>query len=112
VPPHVQVANWIRARIEVGEYGPDDPLPSEKDLKDLFGIARDTAKRAYGVLGVGRADIHGSAARPVRRFSRRAAGMTATTPLWLPLKIAAAGKGRPQSRPYGLCCGGAAQTTA
>jgi DNA-binding GntR family transcriptional regulator len=50
VPPHVQVANWIRARIKAGEYGPDDPLPSEKDLKDLFGIARDTAKRAYAVL--------------------------------------------------------------
>jgi DNA-binding GntR family transcriptional regulator len=36
--------------IEAGEFGPDDPLPSEKDLKDLLGIARDTAKRAYAVL--------------------------------------------------------------
>jgi GntR family transcriptional regulator len=50
VPPHVQVANWIRSRIAAGEFGPDDPLPSEKDLKDLLGIARDTAKRAYAVL--------------------------------------------------------------
>jgi DNA-binding GntR family transcriptional regulator len=50
VPPHVQVADWIRARIVAGEFGPDDPLPSEQDLKDLLGIARDTAKRAYGVL--------------------------------------------------------------
>jgi GntR family transcriptional regulator len=50
VPPHVQVADWIRSRIVAGEFGPDDPLPSEKDLKDLLGIARDTAKRAYAVL--------------------------------------------------------------
>lgn len=51
VPPHRQIAAWLRTRIEAGEFRPDeDPLPSEKDLVDLFGVARDTARRAVQVL--------------------------------------------------------------
>jgi DNA-binding GntR family transcriptional regulator len=46
-PPHQQVADWLRQRIEAGEFTPmEDPLPSEGDLVQLFGIARDTARRA------------------------------------------------------------------
>jgi DNA-binding GntR family transcriptional regulator len=46
-------ASWsrIRARIEAGEFRPgEDPLPSEKDIVQLFGVARDTARRAVQVL--------------------------------------------------------------
>jgi DNA-binding GntR family transcriptional regulator len=51
VPPHRQIAAWLRTRIEAGEFRPDeDPLPSEKDLVGLFGVARDTARRAFQVL--------------------------------------------------------------
>jgi GntR family transcriptional regulator len=51
VPPHRQIAAWLRARIEAGEFRPgEDPLPSEKDLVDTFGVARDTARRAVQVL--------------------------------------------------------------
>jgi DNA-binding GntR family transcriptional regulator len=51
VPPYRQIAAWLRARIEAGEFTPgEDPLPSEKDLVDLFGVARDTARRAIGAL--------------------------------------------------------------
>jgi GntR family transcriptional regulator len=51
VPPHRQIAAWLRTRIEAGEFRPgEDPLPSEKDLVDLFGVARDTARRAIAVL--------------------------------------------------------------
>jgi GntR family transcriptional regulator len=51
VPPHRQIAAWLRARIEAGEFRPgEDPLPSEKDLVGLFGVARDTARRAFQVL--------------------------------------------------------------
>jgi DNA-binding GntR family transcriptional regulator len=51
VPPHRQIAAWLRARIEAGEFRPgEDPLPSEKDLVDLFGVARDTARRAVAAL--------------------------------------------------------------
>jgi GntR family transcriptional regulator len=51
VPPHRQIAAWLRTRIEAGDFRPnEDPLPSEKDLVDLFGVARDTARRAVQVL--------------------------------------------------------------
>jgi GntR family transcriptional regulator len=51
VPPYRQIAGWLRSRIEAGEFRPgEDPLPSEKDLVDLFGVARDTARRAVQVL--------------------------------------------------------------
>lgn len=51
VPPYRQIAAWLRSRIEAGEFRPgEDPLPSEKDLVDLFGVARDTARRAVQVL--------------------------------------------------------------
>jgi GntR family transcriptional regulator len=50
-PPYRQIAAWLRVRIEAGEFRPrEDPLPSEKDLVDLFGVARDTARRAVEVL--------------------------------------------------------------
>jgi GntR family transcriptional regulator len=50
-PPYRQIAAWLRARIEAGEFRPGlDPLPSEKDLVGLFGVARDTARRAVQVL--------------------------------------------------------------
>jgi GntR family transcriptional regulator len=51
VPPYRQIAAWLRSRIEASEFRPgEDPLPSEKDLVDLFGVARDTARRAVQVL--------------------------------------------------------------
>jgi GntR family transcriptional regulator len=52
VPPHRQIAAWLRARIEAGEFDPpgEIPLPSQKDLMGLFGAARDTARRAVQVL--------------------------------------------------------------
>ena len=50
-PPYRQIAAWLRARIEAGEFRPgEDPLPSEKDLVDMFGVARDTARRAVQSL--------------------------------------------------------------
>jgi GntR family transcriptional regulator len=50
-PPYRQIAAWLRARIEAGDFRPgEDPLPSEKDLVDLFGVARDTARRAVQAL--------------------------------------------------------------
>jgi GntR family transcriptional regulator len=51
LPPYRQIAAWLRSRIEAGEFRPgEDPLPSEKDLIGLFGVARDTARRAIEVL--------------------------------------------------------------
>jgi GntR family transcriptional regulator len=50
-PPYRQIAGWLRARILAGEFRPgEDPLPSEKDLVELFEVSRDTARRAVSVL--------------------------------------------------------------
>jgi len=50
-PPYRQIAAWLRARIEAGEFRPGiDPLPSEKEIQELFEVARDTARRAVAVL--------------------------------------------------------------
>jgi GntR family transcriptional regulator len=49
-PPYRQIAAWLRARIEAGDFSPDDPLPSEKSLVGTFGVARETARKAVQVL--------------------------------------------------------------
>lgn len=49
-PPHRQIANWLRARIESGEFPPGRRIPSEKDITDELGVARTTARRAIRVL--------------------------------------------------------------
>lgn len=50
LPPHQQIAGWLRGRIESGELGPGHVLPSEKELMDLFGVARTTIRRTTRVL--------------------------------------------------------------
>jgi hypothetical protein len=45
-----QIAGWLRDRIEAGEFGENDPLPSEKAIMDEFGVARETARNAYRML--------------------------------------------------------------
>ena len=50
VPPYVQVANALRARIENGEIPPGRALPSLVKLEEEFGAARDTLRKAVQVL--------------------------------------------------------------
>lgn len=49
-PPHRQVAGWLRERIESGELSEGEPVPSEKELMDAFGVARTTVRRAVAYL--------------------------------------------------------------
>ena len=49
VPPHRQVADVLRMRIESGDLGPRR-LPSIAELVEEHGIARTTAARAQQVL--------------------------------------------------------------
>ena len=49
-PPHRQIAAWLRARIEAGEWQPGHAIPSEKTISDETGVARTTARRAVAVL--------------------------------------------------------------
>ncbi len=49
-PLYIQLAAVLRARIESGEIGHLEPLPSEDRLKGEFGISRDTVRRAVKLL--------------------------------------------------------------
>jgi len=45
-----QLAGVLRTRIRNGELPPGRRMPSEKDLHDEFGLARETIRRALAVL--------------------------------------------------------------
>lgn len=49
-PMYQRIANQLRQRILEGQYGPEDLLPSEKQLVAEFGIVRETARSAVNVL--------------------------------------------------------------
>lgn len=50
VPVYVQVADIIAGRIERGELVPNRPIPSEIGMRQEFGIARGTVRRAVEEL--------------------------------------------------------------
>jgi GntR family transcriptional regulator len=50
VPKHVQLAEYLRARIEDGTYPPRGKLPSEITLMQETGFARDTVRKAMALL--------------------------------------------------------------
>lgn len=45
-----QLASVLRERISSGALSPGKRMPSEKDLHDEFGLARETVRRALAVL--------------------------------------------------------------
>ena len=45
-----QLASLLRDRICGGELEPGQRMPSEKDLHDEYGLARETVRRALAVL--------------------------------------------------------------
>ncbi|AQZ67650.1 Transcriptional regulator, GntR family [[Actinomadura] parvosata subsp. kistnae] len=49
-PLWVQLAAIIRDRIKAGDYAPRQPLPSESQMQQEFGIARGTVRRAMRAL--------------------------------------------------------------
>lgn len=50
VPKHVQLANWLRARIADGTHPRGTRIPSEVTLVQETGLARDTVRKAVGLL--------------------------------------------------------------
>jgi DNA-binding GntR family transcriptional regulator len=50
VPPYIQVADLLAARIMSGEYLPGSRMPSESELVEEFEIARSTGRRSMKVL--------------------------------------------------------------
>lgn len=50
VPKHVQLADYIRARIDDGSYPPRTRIPSELTFVQETGFARDTVRKAIQLL--------------------------------------------------------------
>ena len=50
VPRYRQIADILRGRIEAGELEADRPIPSEAQIQQEFGVARETARKAVAVL--------------------------------------------------------------
>ncbi|GAA4885267.1 GntR family transcriptional regulator [Pseudonocardia benzenivorans] len=42
-----RIAAELLQRIDAGEFGPDEPLPSEATLVADYGVSRNTVRRAY-----------------------------------------------------------------
>jgi GntR family transcriptional regulator len=49
-PKYLQIADALKAAIELGEYGPGDRLPGENVLAPQYGVSPMTARRALRVL--------------------------------------------------------------
>lgn len=49
-PPYRQIAAWLRGLIQSGQLAQGAVLPSEKELTDLTGVGRSTARRAVALL--------------------------------------------------------------
>jgi DNA-binding GntR family transcriptional regulator len=50
VPPHRQIAAWLRDRIRAGEFGTDQRLPTQDAIVQELGVAATTVRRALALL--------------------------------------------------------------
>ncbi|GIG62075.1 hypothetical protein Lfu02_64470 [Longispora fulva] len=50
--PHRQIADQIRAKIQHGDWGPGEKLPSIPDIGQIYGVAKQTAQRAIDQLRI------------------------------------------------------------
>lgn len=51
-PVYVQLADVIAGRIVDGTLSPNRPIPSEEQMRQEFGVARGTARKAVELLRV------------------------------------------------------------
>ncbi|WP_406078492.1 GntR family transcriptional regulator [Micromonospora sp. NBC_00858] len=49
-PLYVQLADLLGKRIEVGKLKPRQPLPSETQLRQEYGVSRGTVRAAVALL--------------------------------------------------------------
>ncbi|MEO3777555.1 GntR family transcriptional regulator [Micromonospora sp. B11E3] len=49
-PLWMQLMRTLRGQIEAGEIGPDQPLPSEAELSDIYGVSRTVVREALREL--------------------------------------------------------------
>ncbi|MEU6849919.1 GntR family transcriptional regulator [Actinacidiphila alni] len=49
-PMYQQIADAIRAQIDTGQLAPEAKLPTEAELRDEYGVSRETVRKALGLL--------------------------------------------------------------
>ncbi|MEU5186971.1 winged helix-turn-helix domain-containing protein [Streptomyces klenkii] len=49
-PPYRQIAADLTQEIESGALAPGSPMPSEKELVERYGVARNTVRSALALL--------------------------------------------------------------
>lgn len=49
-PIYVQITDWIREKIQTGEWQKDQQIPSEFELCEILGVSRGTVRKAIDVL--------------------------------------------------------------
>ncbi len=50
IPLHVQLANALREQVQNRQLQPEDRLPSERELCEMYGISRITVRQALNTL--------------------------------------------------------------
>ena len=50
IPFYLQVKNYIKSKILIGELVPGNPILSERELTEKFGLSRSTVRRALSEL--------------------------------------------------------------
>ena len=50
LPRYYQLVNILRQKIEAGEWQPQDAIPSERQLEELYAVSRTTIRQAIGIL--------------------------------------------------------------
>ena len=46
----MELVNWIREQVEAGKFQPGQKMYSENELKEMFGLSRQTVRHAISVL--------------------------------------------------------------
>lgn len=50
IPKYFQLANILREKIQNGEFAPQDAIPSERHLEELYNLSRPTIRQAIDLL--------------------------------------------------------------
>ncbi len=50
VPKYGQLADIVRQKIERGEWSGEEPIPSERELEEMYGVSRTTVRQALDTL--------------------------------------------------------------
>jgi GntR family transcriptional regulator len=50
LPRYYQLVNILRQKIETGEWQPQDAIPSERQLEEMYAVSRTTIRQALGIL--------------------------------------------------------------